>query len=169
MDRHDRTCCRLFSESSGKYLYYARKLRSACDVPSRVDQTSYRWPFSTQSAGQWSTYREQPQFTHSTVQPCHLLRQSENFTRGAPQAAAISLIVHPCNPHVPTTHMNLRFFAVEAPELARYFGGGHDLTPCYPVDQDVVFWHQTAKVRWRSLSKSRKPAMNTFLCYRNGT
>ena len=41
--------------------------------------------------------------------------------------------------------MNLRFFYVEADEPVWYFGGGYDLTPCYPEDEDVRFWHQAAK------------------------
>jgi coproporphyrinogen III oxidase len=61
------------------------------------------------------------------------------------QATAISLIVHPQNPHVPITHMNLRFFYVEAETPFWYFGGGYDLTPCYPTRKDAIEWHQTAR------------------------
>ena len=60
------------------------------------------------------------------------------------QAAAISLIVHPKNPFVPMTHMNLRFFIVFAEEPSWHFGGGYDLTPYYPYEQDIVHWHSTA-------------------------
>ncbi len=60
------------------------------------------------------------------------------------QAAAISLIVHPRNPHAPTTHMNLRFFLVEADSPDWYFGGGYDLTPFYPYEEDILHWHRTA-------------------------
>ena len=86
------------------------------------------------------------QFTHSKgpALPPAATERNPHFAGSAFQAAAISLIVHPCNPHVPITHMNLRFFVVEASEPVWYFGGGYDLTPCYPVDEDVVLWHQTA-------------------------
>lgn len=59
------------------------------------------------------------------------------------QATAISMIFHPRNPHVPTMHANLRFFLVDASFW--YFGGGFDLTPFYPVHEDVVHWHKTAR------------------------
>lgn len=61
------------------------------------------------------------------------------------QAAAISMIVHPQNPYVPITHMNLRFFLVESQTPVWYFGGGFDLTPCYPFIEDVVHWHSMAQ------------------------
>ena len=87
------------------------------------------------------------QFTHSkgkSLPPAATARNPE--LAGAPfQATAISMIVHPVNPHVPTTHMNLRYFLVDADEPAWYFGGGYDLTPFYPVEEDVVHWHQVAK------------------------
>ena len=60
------------------------------------------------------------------------------------QATAISLIVHPRNPYVPTAHMNLRFFLVGQEDPAWYFGGGFDLTPYYPFTEDIVHWHRTA-------------------------
>ena len=87
------------------------------------------------------------QFTHSkgAALPPAATERNPHLAGSAFQAAAISLIVHPCNPHVPITHMNLRFFYVEADEPVWYFGGGYDLTPCYPEDDDVRLWHQTAK------------------------
>jgi coproporphyrinogen III oxidase len=66
---------------------------------------------------------------------------------GAPfSAMGVSLVLHPRNPHVPTTHLNLRFFIAEPPGLepAWWFGGGFDLTPFYPVHEDVLHWHRTA-------------------------
>jgi coproporphyrinogen III oxidase len=59
------------------------------------------------------------------------------------KATAISMIVHPRNPYVPTMHANLRFFLIG--ETAWYFGGGFDLTPFYPFGEDVVHWHRVAK------------------------
>jgi coproporphyrinogen III oxidase len=58
-------------------------------------------------------------------------------------AAAISMIMHPRNPYVPTFHANLRFFIVDNTHW--HFGGGFDLTPFYPFHEDVVHWHQTAR------------------------
>lgn len=63
------------------------------------------------------------------------------------EAMGVSLVIHPKNPHVPTTHMNVRFFIATHPEQSPiwWFGGGFDLTPYYPVFEDVVWWHQVAK------------------------
>jgi coproporphyrinogen III oxidase len=62
------------------------------------------------------------------------------------EAVGVSLVIHPKNPHVPTSHANVRFFmATQAgsPPIW-WFGGGFDLTPFYGVEADVVHWHQTA-------------------------
>jgi coproporphyrinogen III oxidase len=67
---------------------------------------------------------------------------------GAPfSAMGVSLVLHPKNPHVPTTHLNLRFFMAEPAGAAPvwWFGGGFDLTPFYPVREDVLHWHRTAR------------------------
>ncbi len=63
------------------------------------------------------------------------------------EAMGVSLIVHPKNPHVPTSHMNVRFFRTAGPEQEPiwWFGGGFDLTPFYPVEEDAVHWHETAR------------------------
>jgi coproporphyrinogen III oxidase len=61
-------------------------------------------------------------------------------------ALGVSLVIHPANPYVPTTHANVRFFsaAAEGRAAAWWFGGGFDLTPYYPFDEDVLHWHRTA-------------------------
>ena len=63
------------------------------------------------------------------------------------EAMGLSLVFHPHNPYVPTTHCNVRFFIAEKPgeEPVWWFGGGFDLTPYYANMQDCVHWHQTAK------------------------
>ncbi len=63
------------------------------------------------------------------------------------EALGVSLVIHPHNPHVPTSHANVRFFIAEkeGEEPIWWFGGGYDLTPYYGVEEDVVAWHQTAK------------------------
>ncbi|MYC25803.1 MAG: oxygen-dependent coproporphyrinogen oxidase [Gammaproteobacteria bacterium] len=61
------------------------------------------------------------------------------------RATAISVIVHPRNPNVPTTHLNLRMFLVEAQELVWFFGGGFDLTPYILFEEDISFWHEQAR------------------------
>ncbi|MFQ3195984.1 MAG: coproporphyrinogen III oxidase [Colwellia sp.] len=63
------------------------------------------------------------------------------------QACGVSLVIHPKNPFIPTSHANVRFFIAEKEGEAPvwWFGGGIDLTPFYPFKEDVVHWHQTAK------------------------
>lgn len=61
------------------------------------------------------------------------------------QAMGVSLVFHPRNPHIPTTHMNVRFFvAGEGNDAVWWFGGGYDLTPYYLYEEDAQHWHQVA-------------------------
>lgn len=63
------------------------------------------------------------------------------------QAMGVSLVMHPENPFVPTSHMNVRLFVAEKDGMdpVWWFGGGYDLTPYYGFDDDCRHWHQTAK------------------------
>jgi len=63
------------------------------------------------------------------------------------EALGVSLVIHPENPHVPTSHANVRFFIAEKEGEAPvwWFGGGYDLTPYYPVTDDIVAWHEAAR------------------------
>ncbi len=62
------------------------------------------------------------------------------------RAMGVSLVCHPKNPYVPTTHMNVRFFYAEpkGSNPVWWFGGGFDLTPYYGYEEDAQHWHQTA-------------------------
>ena len=63
------------------------------------------------------------------------------------QAMGVSLVIHPHNPYVPTSHANVRFFIAEkeGEEPVWWFGGGFDLTPYYGNKEDCRDWHQSAK------------------------
>jgi len=63
------------------------------------------------------------------------------------EALGVSLVIHPRNPYVPTSHANVRFFVAEkdGAEPVWWFGGGFDLTPYYAFEQDVVHWHTEAR------------------------
>ena len=66
---------------------------------------------------------------------------------GAPfEAMGLSLVLHPRNPHAPTTHCNVRFIQARPAGAAPvwWFGGGFDLTPYYAYEEDVLHWHRTA-------------------------
>jgi coproporphyrinogen III oxidase len=62
------------------------------------------------------------------------------------EAMGVSLVIHPHNPMLPTSHANVRFFIAEKDGEAPiwWFGGGFDLTPYYGFDEDCISWHQTA-------------------------
>ena len=62
------------------------------------------------------------------------------------QALGVSLVIHPHNPYVPTSHANVRFFIAEkeGADPVWWFGGGFDLTPYYPFEEDALHWHKTA-------------------------
>lgn len=63
------------------------------------------------------------------------------------QAMGVSLVIHPRNPYVPTSHANVRFFIAEksGEPPVWWFGGGFDLTPFYGFEEDAVAWHREAK------------------------
>lgn len=75
------------------------------------------------------------------------------------QALGVSLVIHPNNPYVPTSHANVRFFFAEAEgkDPIWWFGGGFDLTPYYGNDEDCVEWHQTARTACKPFGKGVYP------------
>ncbi|MCE4373661.1 oxygen-dependent coproporphyrinogen oxidase [Xanthomonas hortorum] len=93
------------------------------------------------------------------------------------RACGVSLVFHPNNPHIPTTHANVRYFRAErdGEVVAAWFGGGFDLTPFYPVDEDVLHWHRTAQALCAPFGEERYVAHKRwcdeyfFLRHRNET
>ena len=88
-------------------------------------------------------------FSHvhgAALPPSATVRRPE-LTGRSFQALGVSLVMHPENPYVPTSHANVRFLIAEASGAGPlwWFGGGFDLTPCYGFEEDAVHWHQTAR------------------------
>ena len=91
------------------------------------------------------------------------------------QALGVSLVFHPRNPYVPTTHMNVRFFLAEkeGAEPVWWFGGGFDLTPYYGFEEDAVHWHRTARAACEPFGEDAYPRFKRwcdeyfFLRHRN--
>lgn len=87
----------------------------------------------------------------SVVRGAHLppsaTAKRPEFTGCGFAAQGVSMVIHPRNPYVPTTHMNVRLFVVQknAETVAWWFGGGFDLTPYYAFDEDCRHWHQVAR------------------------
>lgn len=75
------------------------------------------------------------------------------------RAMGVSLVIHPRNPNVPTTHMNVRFFYAEpeGSEPIWWFGGGFDLTPYYGQREDAIHWHQTARAACEPFGEALYP------------
>ena len=93
------------------------------------------------------------------------------------EAMGVSLVFHPNNPYIPTTHANVRFFIAEndTDEPVWWFGGGFDLTPYYPFHEDVVHWHETARAACADFGEDTYDRYKTwcdeyfFLKHRNET
>ncbi|MFO1417838.1 MAG: oxygen-dependent coproporphyrinogen oxidase [Methylotetracoccus sp.] len=93
------------------------------------------------------------------------------------QAVGVSLVIHPLNPYVPTSHANVRYFVAERDDEPAiwWFGGGFDLTPYYPFLDDVVHWHRTARAACEPFGADVYPRFKTwcdeyfFLRHRNET
>ena len=79
-------------------------------------------------------------------------------------ALGVSLVIHPDNPYVPTSHANVRFFVAEkdgAPAVW-WFGGGFDLTPYYGFEDDCQHWHQTAKTACQPFGEEIYPEFKAW-------
>jgi len=72
---------------------------------------------------------------------------TRDITKKPFEALGVSLVIHPHNPYVPTSHANVRFFSTTNAneEPVWWFGGGFDLTPYYGFEEDCIHWHTVAK------------------------
>jgi coproporphyrinogen III oxidase len=69
-------------------------------------------------------------------------------------AMGVSVVMHPRNPHAPTSHMNVRFFTAGD---VWWFGGGFDLTPSIAYEEDIVLWHRAARDACNAVSPAIYP------------
>jgi coproporphyrinogen III oxidase len=87
-------------------------------------------------------------FSHIQVKhlPASATARHPQIEGATAQALGLSLVIHPKNPHVPTSHANIRLFVAqkEGMQPVWWMGGGFDLTPFYPVESDCQHWHQVA-------------------------
>lgn len=86
-------------------------------------------------------------FSHIDIHslPASATERHPNLAGAKAQALGVSLVIHPKNPHVPTSHANVRLFVATPDDGSApvwWFGGGFDLTPFYPVMEDCIAWHQ---------------------------
>jgi len=146
----DRICLRFEAEDKGAVFLrdsWEREQESGTKPATQLALTG---------GGQSRVLREGKVFEQAGVNFSHV-RGAElppSASAGRPELAGrsfealgVSLVIHPRNPHVPTSHANVRFFIAEkeGEPAVWWFGGGYDLTPYYPVFDDVVGWHKTAR------------------------
>ena len=84
---------------------------------------------------------------HGSQLPPSATAHRPELAGGGFVATGVSLVLHPHNPYLPTTHANVRYFEAgkDGLEPVWWFGGGFDLTPFYPFDEDVAHWHTVAR------------------------
>jgi coproporphyrinogen III oxidase len=115
-----------------------------------------RWERSGGGGGQSCVIEEGAIFERGGVNFSHVMGEAmpASATAHRPELAGrsyeamgVSLVLHPRNPYCPTAHMNVRFFCASAPDATPvwWFGGGMDLTPYYPFDDDVAHFHATCR------------------------
>jgi coproporphyrinogen III oxidase len=98
---------------------------------------------------------------HGTKLPPSATAHRPELAGKAWQALGVSLVLHPRNPHVPTSHANVRFFVADAGGEGPvwWFGGGFDLTPYYGDESDAVHWHRTARAAVSPFGQDLYPRM----------
>ena len=114
---------------------------------------------------------------HGDALPASASAQRPQLAGRGFQALGLSLVIHPRNPYVPTSHANLRLFLAEreGEEPIWWFGGGFDLTPYYPFEEDVIHWHRIAREACDPFGKDLYPRFKDwcdryfFLAHRGET
>ena len=126
----------------------------ACDGEGRFAEDA--WTRAEGGGGRSRVMKEGAVFEQAGIgfSEVHGTRLPPSATQHRPQlagapwrAAGVSLVFHPRSPRIPTTHMNVRVFEARPAEgePVWWFGGGFDLTPFYPVREDVLHWHRVAR------------------------
>lgn len=127
-----------------------------------------QWEHKSGGGGRTRVLNEGDVFEQAGVNFSHVMgdRLPKAATASRPELAGrtfqvtgISLVLHPRNPYVPTTHANARFFIAEkeGADPVWWFGGGYDLTPYYGFDEDCQHWHETAKAACDLFAKDVYP------------
>jgi len=132
-----------------------------CDLDSTLELQEDEWQREEGGGGRSRVMRDGDVFEQAGINFSHVFGEElpASATAHRPelagrkyQALGVSLVIHPTNPYVPTTHMNVRFFIARKKNMKKkdndpiwWFGGGFDLTPYYGFEKDAKHWHATAK------------------------
>lgn len=139
--------------------YLTQLQQRICDALSTLDGHSFAeddWRRAGGGGGRSRVLSQGTVFEQAGVGFSHVMGKDlpPSATQARPalagasfEAMGVSLVIHPRNPFVPTSHANVRFFVALPPsgEPIWWFGGGFDLTPFYPFREDVIHWHKTAR------------------------
>jgi coproporphyrinogen III oxidase len=147
--------------STDAVIRYLRALHDAItDALEKTDGSATfrrdRWQRPEGGGGESRVLRDGGVFEQAGINFSHVMggRLPASATAQRPElagasfeATGVSLVIHPRNPHVPTSHANVRYFTAirDGHPLAWWFGGGFDLTPYYPFEEDVLHWHRVAR------------------------
>ena len=138
MDLQDRICAALAEEDGGKgFIQDAWDREGGGGSRSRVMEDGVTF----EKAGINFSH------VHGPGLPASATAHRPELAGRSFQAMGVSLVIHPRNPYIPTSHANVRFFVAEkeGEDPVWWFGGGFDLTPYYGFEEDVVHWHTVAK------------------------
>lgn len=110
-----------------------------------------------------------------TALPQSASAQRPELTESPFRACGVSVVIHPKNPYIPTSHMNVRFFCAQPKhkDAIWWFGGGFDLTPYYGYKEDAIHWHRTAQSACAAFGEALYPKFKAqcdryfFLPHRN--
>ncbi len=130
--------------------------KALCTSDSKLELLEDEWQREEGGGGRSRVMRNGSVFEQAGINYSHIFgnKLPASATAHRPelagrkfQAVGLSLVIHPFNPYVPTTHMNVRFFVAEQDnqDPVWWFGGGFDLTPYYGFEEDAKHWHTTAK------------------------
>jgi coproporphyrinogen III oxidase len=149
------------SESAGRVDAYLRDLQERlCEALQEADGGARfieeTWTRAAGGGGRTRVLKQGRVFEQAGVNfsgvagdtlPASATAQRPHLAGRSWIATGVSLVIHPRNPYVPTAHMNVRYFEADKPgeEPVWWFGGGFDLTPYYPFDEDCVHWHAVAR------------------------
>jgi coproporphyrinogen III oxidase len=139
LDLQDRICAGLQAEDGGAVTFHTDEWTRAEGGGGRTRLLAEDTVFEKAGVA----------FSHvrgATLPPSATAHRPE--LAGRPwEAVGVSLVIHPRNPYVPTSHANVRFFVAGAGTAnpVWWFGGGFDLTPYYGFEEDAVHWHRTAR------------------------
>jgi len=147
--------------STAAVIGYLHSLQDAITAAlERVDGgASFRrdtWERPEGGGGESRVLREGKVFEQAGVNFSHVMgdklpasatAQRPELAGASFEATGVSLVIHPRNPYVPTSHANVRYFVAikDGQPAAWWFGGGFDLTPYYPFEEDVLHWHRASK------------------------